>query len=311
MVLACLWVGRNNHFDKIYATSTPLTVGLPAMLAKKLFGTPYVFEVRDLWPEFPIQVGAIKSKKVAAILRWLERKIYKNALEIVALSPGMRDGVIRVSPNSKVSVIPNMSKPKEFRLEIDKDRLAQKYGVSARSFKLVYFGTMGVANNIMHLLSEARFSLESGFNFQFVLVGDGAVELEAKKYAEKYRLHNVFFLGRRNMAEVVEIVNLCDVSLVSFLSLPILETNSPNKFFDTLSAAKPTLINIDGWIRDLVEEHECGYFVDPNISGAIVDKMSLYANDQSRYCLHSDNAFELATSQFDREFLCGRVVELL
>src|SRR6185312_16720347 len=97
--------------DIVYATSTPLSVAIPAMVIKWLKGTPFIFEVRDLWPEVPIQMGAIKNKFIIKLLYKLEKKIYTSAKHVVALSPGMYDGVIKygISPD-KVSMVPNMSK---------------------------------------------------------------------------------------------------------------------------------------------------------------------------------------------------------
>ena len=128
--------------DCVFATSTPLTIGIPALILKWLKNIPYVFEVRDLWPEFPIQIGAIKNKFLISILQFLEKTIYKNANHVIALSPGMQDGVIKYIPKSKTTVIPNMSKPDKFYPRLQDDALYEKYKLDKDKFFIVHFGAI-------------------------------------------------------------------------------------------------------------------------------------------------------------------------
>src|SRR5699024_7342541 len=142
--------------DVIYATSTPLTVGFPAMVISKFKRTPYVFEVRDLWPEAPIQMGVIKNNLLIKVLKKFERKIYKNASHIVALSPGMEQGVLKENvPKSKVSMLPNSSDLDLFSKENSKPmKYIEKYNL-AGDFVAIHPGSMGVANGLFYLVEAA------------------------------------------------------------------------------------------------------------------------------------------------------------
>jgi len=311
MIVSSYLVLRIKRYDVIYATSTPLTVGIPALVASLFKRKPYIFEVRDLWPEFPIQMGAIKSPPIIWIAKKLESKIYARAEAIVALSPGMRDGVLKVKPDAATYMVPNMSKPLEFRAPVVEEVDREYFGLSETRFRAVYFGTLGPANNVMHLVTEAHYAQKNGIDIELVFVGDGAMEPAAKAYVNLHDLNNVIFLGPRPMEEVTKIVSICDVSIISFTGHPVLQTNSPNKFFDSLSASKPCIVNVNGWIRDLVEEYDCGCYADPDIEGALANILYDYKQSSEKIARQSANAYELCLSRFDRETLCHQIVEIV
>ena len=188
-------------------------------------------------------MGAIKNRFVIRVLRWLEEKIYAKAEYVVALSPGMMDGVLQAgTPTEKVCVIPNMSKPEEFYPHEPSPEIMERFGLRRDKFNIVHFGSMGVANGLMYIVDTARLLRDQGVNdVNFVFVGDGATLPKLQAEVEREGLKNVQFLGAHKMSVVSEIVNCCDASITSFLDLPILYTNSPNKLFDSLSAGKPIM----------------------------------------------------------------------
>jgi glycosyltransferase involved in cell wall biosynthesis len=297
----------------VIATSTPLTIGFPALILKKLKKKPYLFEVRDLWPEVPIQMGAFKNPTLIKIARWFEKTVYKNATYIVALSPGMKDGVIsRNIPVQKVFMIPNMAKiqefyPREKNLVLEKD-----LGLDSGSFKIIHFGALGLANGIETIIDTAELLIDEK-NIEFIFIGGGSNEEKLLTECRKRKLFNVKFLGKFPMKATSEIINLCDVSIVSFLNLPILYTNSPNKLFDSLSAGKPIIVNSAGWTKELVEEYECGYYVDPLIPQDLANKILYLKNNQDMVYKMGLNSRKLAADKYDKSLLCNEfyhIVEL-
>ena len=175
--------------DLVFATSTPLTVGYIAMRLKKKYGWPYVFEVRDLWPEFPIQIGAIKNKYIIKYLHGLERRIYKNSEFVVALSPGMLEGVVAAGMSrDKTVMIPNMSKPDIFFPHEKNVAIASQFGIDLTKFNVIHFGSMGKANGLQYIIEAARCLKEKGDEtIRFLFMGFGATEPVIKKLAEEYR----------------------------------------------------------------------------------------------------------------------------
>src|SRR5690554_2959060 len=299
---------KHKNIDLVIATSTPLTVGVTALYMKWFKKTPYIFEVRDLWPEVPIQMGAFKSPLIVKLTRWFEKTIYKNAEHVIALSPGMQDGVIKYISKEKTTMIPNMAKMDEFWPRDKNMVLAQKLGLKPDSFKIVHFGSLGLANGAHTIIASAKL-MKDVEDVEFLFVGGGATEKALQSEVNKHQLDNVKFLGRFPMKEVSEIVNFCDVSMVSFLDLPILYTNSPNKLFDSLSAGKPIIVNSAGWTKEMVEEHNCGYYVNPNKPQELADKIIHLKENPETVEKMRQNSRTLAETVYDKSILCKQFVE--
>ncbi|MRH99167.1 glycosyltransferase [Kriegella sp. EG-1] len=302
---------KEKDINLVIATSTPLTIGLPALAMRWFKRKPFLFEVRDLWPEVPIQMGGLNNFFLIKIALYLEKIIYKNALHIVTLSPGMYEGVInRAIAPQKVSMIPNMSKIEEFWGRDRNTDLINNLGLNEKAFRVVYFGAMNIANGMQYIMDAAEILKEEP-DLEFVFLGSGASENELKNRCKVDKLKNVTFLGNKPMEELSEIVNICDVSLITFQNIPILATNSPNKLFDSLSAQKAIIVNSAGWTKDLVEANNCGYFVDPETPQELADKI-LYLKSNPNICLEmGKNARKLAETTYDKSILCGQFADLV
>lgn len=293
---------KHHDVDLVIATSTPLTVGVPALILKWFKKTPYIFEVRDLWPEVPIQMGAFKSPLIVKLTRWFEKTIYKNAEHVITLSPGMQDGVVKYITKTKTSMIPNMAKKDEFWPREKDYELMGKLGLKSEALKIIHFGALGIANGADAILETAKL-MKDDASVQFVFLGGGSTERKLKTICQKENLKNVIFLPKTPMKETSKIVNCCDVSIISFKDIPILYTNSPNKLFDSLSAGKPIIVNSAGWTKDLVEEGRCGFYVDPNQPRDLADKL-VYLKCNPTVCEEMGrHARKLAEEKYDKSIL--------
>ncbi|MFC4220517.1 glycosyltransferase family 4 protein [Flagellimonas marina] len=309
MCLSALFVLKTKKPDLIIGTSTPLTVGFPVLVGKKLRKIPYIFEVRDLWPEVPVQMGGVKNKLVIKLLYRFEKSIYKNALHVIALSPGMRDGVKDAgTPEGKITTIPNMSKIDKFWPRDKNTEVIKKLNLSPDSFKVIYFGAMGLANGMDYILDAFTFLKEEN-NIELLIVGDGSTKPDLIKRCELEGMDFVHFYGKMPMAQLSETVNISDVSLVTFADLPILATNSPNKLFDTLSAGKPLIVNSPGWTKTMVETEKCGFFADPKNPEEMAKAILKYKNDPALTREYGINARRLAENTFDKSILCEKFVK--
>lgn len=298
------------NIDLVIATSTPLTVGITALYLKWFKKWPYVFEVRDLWPEVPIQMGAFKSPFIIKPTRWFEKKIYQNAEHVVALSPGMQAGVLKYIPEHKTSMIPNMSKIDKFWPREKNEELGEELGLRKDSFKLIHFGALGIANGA-HTIIESAKLLKEDQTVEFIFVGGGSQEPKLKKMCKEYGLDNVKFHPKIAMEKMSETVNLCDVSMVSFKDLPILYTNSPNKLFDSLSAGKPIIVNSAGWTKKMVEDNNCGYYVNPAKPKELVEKIKYLQKNPEVAKEMGENSRKLAETKYDKSLLCREVVQVI
>ena len=272
-----------------------------------------MFEVRDLWPEFPIEIGAIKNQMAIWGLRKFEKRIYDKAEHVIALSPGMKEGVMKAgTPEEKVSMIPNMAKPDKFIPHEKNMAVAKQFGIDTAKFNVIHFGSMGRANGLKFIIDTAKILQDEGIdNVNFVFMGGGATEPQLKNMVAEQNLKNVQFLGNHPMDTVSEVVNLCDASITSFLNLPILKTNSPNKLFDSLSAGKPIIVNSAGWTKDLVEKDDCGFFVDPDNPKDFAEKLKLYKSDKETLRRWGENARRLSVEVFDKNILSAKVADVI
>lgn len=310
-ILYSTWFAlRLKDINLVLATSTPLTVGFPALILKVFKGIPYVFEVRDLWPEVPIQMGAIRNVFLIWLSRKFEKTIYKNAQHVIALSPGMLDGVTKHIPKDRTSLIPNMAKKDEFWPREKNEELEKKLGLNSKSFKVIHFGSLGIANGAITIIESAKL-LKNDDTVEFLFVGGGSTEGLLQEECLNSGLNNVRFLGLFSMKDTSEIVNLSDVSIISFKDLPILYTNSPNKLFDSFSAGKPIIVNSAGWTKEMVELHKCGFYVNPNNPNELVEKIKYLQSHPVKAKSMGDNARKLAEEVYDKSILSRLFINVI
>lgn len=299
--------------DVVFATSTPLTVGIPGWLAAAIRRTPFVFEVRDLWPEAAIQMGALSRHGVLArVAKALERFLYRRAAHVIALSPGMVEGVVAegVVPE-RVHMIPNSCDLDLFHPgEKDEDFLAS-LGVPNDAFVVGYAGAIGPSNAVEAQVPEAaRILHERGRDdIVFVIAGDGKC-LPALREATA-GLPNVKLVGSLPKKDVPTLTRSADVLMTLFADVPILATNSPNKFFDGLASGRPMIVNSPGWTKDLVEEHDCGLYVPAGDGRALADALERLAADREVLERMGRNARRLAEERFGRDMLADAALRVL
>ena len=301
---------RTKNVDVIYATSTPLTVGIPAIVLKWLKRVPFIFEVRDQWPEIPIEMGIIRNKLLIKPLLWFERTIYKCASSIVALSPGQADGVRKVLTEDKdVTVIPNSCDTEVFRPDIDGSEIRKKQGWGDK-LVLLHFGAMGKANGLGFVVDVAgRLKTEAGIHF--VLIGEGSDKAALVRRVEQLGLRNIEILDSRPKEELVKLVTACDASMVIFANFPILEHNSANKFFDSLSAGKPVLLNYSAWQREILEANNAGFGCELCNLDEFVEKVLYINSHRDQLNEMGRNARRVAIEKFDRDKLAMQVLEVI
>jgi glycosyltransferase involved in cell wall biosynthesis len=298
--------------DVVFATHTPLTIGLAGLTLGQYFKVPFVFEVRDLWPEALVNVGALKNPLAIWWLEQMAKKIYTGAKHIVALSPGMKEGVVRAgAPADKVTVIPNASDLDLFSPDIDGSAERQRLGLGDK-FAAIYFGAMGLANGLDYVIEAARILAKRGNdNIVFVLHGSGGKRADLEKMASKYKLTNVIFSNLvPDKEQVARIVAGCDVCMTIYRAAKE-HTWSPNKMFDALAAGKPVLINVPGWLGETIENNNCGRCLDANNPQMLADVLVELAANPELCRQMGKNARELAEREFDRIKLADRIENVL
>ena len=300
--------------DLVFSTHTPLTIGLAGLSLARHFRVPHVFEVRDLWPQALINLGVLKNPLVIAWMRHLERKIYSGSEHVVALSPGMKDGVVSsgVINAEDVTMIPNASDIGLFRPDLEREFGRQRLGLGDR-VAAIYFGGMGMANNLEYAIEAARVLAERGRDdIVVVLHGDGGRRTAHEQQVQELGLKNVVFSDPVPDKEIVaKLVAACDICMTIYRATKE-HTWSPNKMFDALAAGRPVLINVPGWLGETIESNGCGYSVESDRPIALADALEKLADDPELRTRMGANSRALAEREFSRGKLAiklGRVFE--
>jgi glycosyltransferase involved in cell wall biosynthesis len=303
--------------DVVFATSTPLTISLPGIYASRRQNVPMVFEVRDLWPEVPIALQALRNPLLILAARWLESWTYRHSSAIVALAPGMKEGVISSGfPSNLISVIPNGAD------------LDLSVGVSASEIQylrfsyhwlgprplLIYAGTFGYVNGLDFMLTLAERLLSDSPEVRFVAIGDGARHAEIKQKAiDNGTLdRNVFLFGKMSKREVFRWLSAADAHLVFYKGpKEVWKDCVSNKLFDAMACAKPIISNIPGWGPLMARDFGAGVVLNDNdihesarvLQCCLMNKDWLFeAGRKSR---------QLAEERFSRDNLADQLEQVL
>ena len=297
--------------DVVFATSPPLTIALPAIAASRRHHAPLVFEVRDLWPRAPIEMGALRNPVARRAAQALERRVYRAADHVVALSPGMAEGVAAAGVASdRITLIPNASDLDLFSPDVDPGDLRARLGLED-AFVAAYFGTMGEANDLTQVVEAATLLRERGENgVAFVLQGEGKRRAAIEDEVRRRGLDNVHLLPGGDKESAARLAAASDACLTVFKDVPVLATNSPNKLFDTFAAGRPAIVNTDGWQRELVERG-AGLFARPGDPADLAAQVLKLRDDPALAKRLGEGGRRLAEEEFDRKLLAERLRRVL
>jgi glycosyltransferase involved in cell wall biosynthesis len=301
--------------DIVFATSTPLTIALPAVYTSYRRKVPMVFEVRDLWPEMPIAMGVLKNPLQIKVARALEVWAYRHAEAIVALSPGMKQGVVRTdySP-TRVAVIPNSSDNWEFAYnpQASREFRAARPWLGDRPL-LIYAGTFGRVNGVSYAVDLAKELLALNSDIRILLVGDGAMQEATIQKSDEAGVYerNLFFETKMAKREIPTLFSAATIASTLFIDLPEMRVNSANKFFDALAAGKPIFLNHGGWMHELVIQHDCGIAAWSRPINEVARELDERLHDLAWLEKAGAAAKRLAERFFDRNLLAQQLEQVL
>lgn len=294
-------------YDVVFATTTPLTVGLPGIAARWLRRKPFVFEVRDLWPELPKAMGVIKNPLVIKLLSALEFASYRSAHRCIALSPGIKEGIAArgVHPD-KIELVPNGCDIALF--ESSASVPWRPAGVETTDLMAVFSGTHGQANGLHNVLNAAKILQDRGqTQIKIVLIGNGRLKPDLVRQAAENGLTNVVFHDPVPKKQLTGLIASADIGIQSLANVPAFYYGtSPNKFFDYIAAGLPVLNNYPGWVADLVTENKCGFAIPPDDPEAFADALEDALAQRDQLPVMGNAAKALAKREFSRDLLGKR-----
>ena len=300
-ILAMLRAARASQADVILATSTPLTVALPALAGKWIAGRPMVFEVRDVWPDAAVDAGVLRNPLLTFLARALETITYRAADHIVPLSTGMVDRLRRKGvPASKMTVIPNGCDLASFAPDPQRRDKARHDLDAGDDCIILYVGAVSLAND-MPFLAEVIKQMAETTGLQWWFVGGGNRLDELKRRLAGLDRPPVRFFGPQPKAEIPRYMAAADVGVVSFLPTPTYYENSPNKCFDYLAAGLPVVFNRTTWLAPALREFQAGWVVAENTPAAMARLLRKLATGPDRLATAGQNARRLAEARFARD----------
>ena len=299
-------------YHLVFATTTPLTAGIPGIFASYFRHKPFIFEVRDLWPELPKAMGVVKNPVVLAGMSFLEWMSYRASTACIALSPGIREGVAKRSSKGKpIAMIPNGCDLDIFQPGKRED--LDLPGIKPDDFVAVFTGAHGMANGLDAVLDAAQVLKKRGRkDIVLAFIGDGKLKPRLVQRAEDEGLNNCRFFDPVPKRQLSRIVGCCNAGMMILDDVPAFYYGtSPNKFFDYIASGLPVVNNYPGWLADMIQEHKCGLAVKPRDSEALADAFCQLADNPALCREYGRNSRFLAEKEFSREKLSSEFADWL
>ena len=298
--------------DVVWGISTPLTAAWAAARCARHWGAPWLFEVQDLWPSFPVAMGAVPTALARQQLFALEKRLYESAAHIVPLSPDMSAYVagLGIAPGKITTLLNGTDLGLAARATPGAvAALRQAQGLAGQRVVL-YAGTFGRANDIPTVVAAAEALVAAAPDVTFLFLGHGyfapLVAAAAARWPGRIRL-----VGGQPRHAVFSWFALADVAVVSFLGLPVLDANSPAKLYDALAVGTPVVVTNPGWTRRLVEEYGCGWYVPAGNAVALAHQLRAALADRPALAAAGARGQAMAKAEFDRVALAARMRRLL
>ncbi|HEX8428934.1 glycosyltransferase family 4 protein [Hymenobacter sp.] len=297
--------------DVIWGISTPLTAAWAAEQVARWRRVPWVFEVQDLWPSFPVAMGAVPNQWAQKRLFSMEKSLYQSARHILPLSPGMTSYIRNLGiPEQKLTTVLNGT---DFDLaaratDATVAALRQQLHLEGRRVVL-YAGTFGRANNIPMLIGAALALAASCPEVTWLFMGHGYDEVLLREAAAAYPF--IRLVPPQPRHAVFTWFRLADVSVVSFLGLPVLDANSPAKLYDSLAVGTPVIVTNKGWTRDLVEDNGCGWYSPADDASALAQQLRHLFKHPELLQAASKASYQIAATTFDRQKIAAIMQEVL
>jgi glycosyltransferase involved in cell wall biosynthesis len=302
MIAATIAALFTRRADVVVTTSPQFFNGLAGYLVSIVHRAPWVLEIRDLWPESILELGAIKSPRIIALLHAMARFAYRKADHIVVVTEAFRHNLLALGiPSEKITVIKNGVDLSVFKSAPRDEGFLAANGLQGR-FVASYVGTHGMAHGLEIILEAAQL-LRGRPDIGFLLVGDGADRRRLLAKRDEMGLKNVVMLELQGRDRMPAIWSATDASLIVLRDKPVFRTVIPSKMFETMAMKKPIILGVAGESRQIVEEAGAGLCIPPEDSRALADAVRKLADDSALAARLGDNGYRYVTQNHDRVVL--------
>lgn len=303
-VLAGLFVKT----DLIVATSPQLFTALGGCTLAKLRRKPWVFELRDLWPEGIKDTGAIKNKKILDFLVKMELCLYRQSNYVVTVTRGLKENLVsRGIEASKIDTVTNGANLELFQPREKNSEILQRLNLEEK-FVFGYIGTHGLAHGLEFIIECIQEIKDERIHFLFI--GTGAKKEATVNLAEKLQLSNVTFLDPVQKNEVAKYISVIDVALIPLTKTDIHASLIPSKIFESASMLKPILLGVEGEAREIVTGANAGIAFEPENKKEFLEGVAKIASDAQLYNTLKEGCAKLA-EEYDRKALASKMLKIL
>ena len=310
MAWCCRIVLTEPRIDVVFATSTPLTVGVPALVGKLIRGVPYAFEVRDLWPDVPLEMGILKPGMIAKGLKFAEHIIYRHARLWVPVNADVaRVMAAGVRPPKPMVIAPNACDTYLFYPERDGTWFRREHGLED-VILCVHTGTMGTVNGLDCVLDAAA-GPRGDSRMRFALIGQGNQKDHLTRRVADEKLDNVLILDGMPKEQLADVLATADIGLMTVDAIPVLEKNCANKFADYLASGLPIVLNYRGWQAEILKRSGAGLSADQGDTEGFVAAIVQLAEDADLRQRMSVAGRKLAETEMNRQTIVAPILEAL
>jgi glycosyltransferase involved in cell wall biosynthesis len=298
--------------DVVIGTSPQFFTAAAAWIVAMLKRRPFVFELRDLWPETILAVGAMRQGWIVAALDRFASFLYHQADLMVPVTESFARYLENkgVEPR-RIIVITNGIEPGQYRPRRDPMELRDEKGIPGDAFVAGYVGTLGMCHGLSAVVDAAELTRDDG-RFHYVLMGNGAEKDEIEQLARERKLENLTILDAGSRQEALELLNAVDVSLVLLRDSPLFETVIPSKIFEAMELQKPIVLGVRGEsLRIVVDEVQCGLAFPPGNAEAMVDALRELERNPAMRSQLAERGSEALRGRFRRSLLAAKMLDAL
>ena len=299
---------RVHDVDLVIGTSPQFFTAVAAYVVSRMKRIPYVFELRDLWPESIKAVGAMKESFALRMLERLEMFLYRKAARIVSVTESFKQVLMRRGiEGTKIEVVTNGVDVSQFKPRPKDPELTRKLGLEGK-FVAGYIGTHGMAHSLETLLQAA--DRLRGQNFAFIFLGDGARKQALREMADQMKLDNVVFIDSVPKADVPKYWSLLDVSIIHLRKTELFTTVIPSKMFECMGMGIPVLHGVEGESADIVRREQVGIPFEPEGVDQLCEALQSLKSDPARLARFREQCLR-AAGNYDRTYLALRMLKVL
>ena len=297
--------------DVVIATSPQFFTAVAGYMVSRMKRIPFIFEVRDLWPESIKAVGAMRDSAILRMLERLELFLYRKAARVIVVTNAFKRNLVQRGIGSeKIEVVTNGANMAELAPKRKNHKLMQELGLQGK-FVSGYLGTLGMAHGLETVIEAARLLQERGQDEHRILfIGDGAERERLQALASKHHLRNIVFTGLVPREKIMDYWSLLDICIIHLKDTPTFRTVIPSKIFDAMATGIPMLIGVDGEARSIVEQHGCGIFFTPENAIELTGKLEEIRNTPPRL-KEMSQACQRAAQHYDRTTLAHRMLKII